>query len=37
MRRAVLASASSQPLLPKLAAIVGPKHVVTDPDILAPP
>ncbi len=36
MRRAVLASASSQPLLPKLAAIVGPKHVVTDPDILAP-
>ncbi len=36
MRRAVLASASSQPLLPKLATIVGPKHVVTDPDILAP-
>jgi len=36
MRRAVLASPSSQPLLPKLAGIVGPKHVVTDPDILAP-
>ncbi len=36
MRRAVLASASSQPLLPKLAAIVGPKQVVTDPDVLAP-
>jgi FAD/FMN-containing dehydrogenase len=35
MRRAVLAT-SSQPLLPKLAGIVGPKHVVTDPDILAP-
>jgi len=36
MRRALLATASSQPLLPKLAAIVGSKHVVTDPDILAP-
>jgi FAD/FMN-containing dehydrogenase len=36
MRRAVLATSSSQPLLPRLADIVGPKHVVTDPDILAP-
>jgi FAD/FMN-containing dehydrogenase len=36
MRRAVLASPSSQPILPALAGIVGPKHVVTDPDILAP-
>jgi FAD/FMN-containing dehydrogenase len=36
MRRAVLASPSSQPLLPRLAAIVGVNHVVTDPDIMAP-
>jgi FAD/FMN-containing dehydrogenase len=35
MRRAILAS-TSQPLLPRLAEIVGPQHVVTDPDILAP-
>ncbi|MCA3564000.1 MAG: FAD-binding oxidoreductase [Methylocystis sp.] len=36
MRRAVLASPASQPLLPRLAGIVGPRHVVTDPDIMAP-
>jgi FAD/FMN-containing dehydrogenase len=36
MRRAVLASPTSQPLLPRLAGIVGPRHVVTDPDIMAP-
>ncbi len=36
MRRAVLASPSSQPLLPALSNIVGPAHVVTDPDVLAP-
>jgi FAD/FMN-containing dehydrogenase len=36
MRRAVLASPSSQPLLPRLAGIVGEKHVVTDADIMAP-
>jgi FAD/FMN-containing dehydrogenase len=36
MRRAVLASPSSQPLLPKLANIVGAKHVITDPDVMAP-
>ncbi|MGL4240907.1 MAG: FAD-binding oxidoreductase [Beijerinckiaceae bacterium] len=36
MRRAVLASPSSQPILPRLAAIVGPKYVVTDPAEMAP-
>jgi FAD/FMN-containing dehydrogenase len=36
MRRAVIASANSLPLLPKLASIVGPKHVITDPDVMAP-
>jgi FAD/FMN-containing dehydrogenase len=36
MRRAVLASPNSQPLLPKLAGIVGAKHVITDPDVMAP-
>jgi FAD/FMN-containing dehydrogenase len=36
MRRAVLASPNSQPLLPKLANIVGAKHVITDPDVMAP-
>jgi FAD/FMN-containing dehydrogenase len=36
MRRAILASANSQPLLPKLASIVGAKHVITDPDVMAP-
>jgi FAD/FMN-containing dehydrogenase len=36
MRRAVLVSPNSQPLLPKLAGIVGAKHVVTDPDVMAP-
>jgi FAD/FMN-containing dehydrogenase len=36
MRRAILASANSQPLLPKLAGIVGAKHVITDPDVMAP-
>jgi FAD/FMN-containing dehydrogenase len=33
MRRAVL---SAQPLLPKLASIVGLNHVVTDPEVMAP-
>ena len=33
MHRAVV---SSQPLLPRLANIVGAKHVVTDPDVMAP-
>jgi FAD/FMN-containing dehydrogenase len=36
MRRATLASPSSQPLLPRLAAIVGAKNVITDPDVMAP-
>jgi FAD/FMN-containing dehydrogenase len=36
MRRAVIASPNSLPLLPKLANIVGAKHVVTDPDVMAP-
>jgi FAD/FMN-containing dehydrogenase len=36
MRRAILASPNSQPLLPKLANIVGAKHVITDPDVMAP-
>jgi FAD/FMN-containing dehydrogenase len=36
MRRAVVSSATSQPLLPRLAGIVGPKYVVTDPDVMAP-
>ena len=36
MRRAMLASPSSQPLLPRLASIVGAKHVITDPDVMAP-
>jgi FAD/FMN-containing dehydrogenase len=36
MRRVVLAQPSSQPLLPRLAAIVGASHVITDPDIMAP-
>ncbi len=36
MRRAVLASVNALPLLPKLAAIVGAKHVITDPDVMAP-
>jgi FAD/FMN-containing dehydrogenase len=36
MRRAILASPTSQPLLPKLAAIVGSNHVVTDPEVMAP-
>ncbi len=36
MRRATLASPSSQPLLPRLAAIVGEKHVITDADVMAP-
>jgi FAD/FMN-containing dehydrogenase len=36
LRRATLAPVSSQPLLPRLAAIVGPKNVITDPDIMAP-
>jgi FAD/FMN-containing dehydrogenase len=33
MRRAII---SSQPLLPRLANIVGAKHVITDPEIIAP-
>jgi FAD/FMN-containing dehydrogenase len=36
LRRAILAPVSSQPLLPRLAAIVGAKNVITDPDIMAP-
>lgn len=36
MRRAILSSPSSQPILPRLAGVVGPKHVITDPDVLAP-
>jgi FAD/FMN-containing dehydrogenase len=36
MRRAVLSSPSSQPMLPRLATIVGPAHVITDPEVLAP-
>jgi FAD/FMN-containing dehydrogenase len=36
MRRAVLASPASEPLLPKLAGIVGPNHVITDPDVMQP-
>jgi FAD/FMN-containing dehydrogenase len=36
MRRAVLASPSSQPVIPRLANIVGTRHVITDPDVMAP-
>jgi len=36
MRRAVIAQPSSQPLLPRLAAIVGASHVITDADVMAP-
>ncbi|MGL4637307.1 MAG: FAD-binding oxidoreductase [Beijerinckiaceae bacterium] len=36
MRRAVIASPTSQPLLPRLAGIVGDKHVITDADVMAP-
>ena len=36
MRRAIIAPVSSQPLLPRLAAIVGQKNVITDPEIMAP-
>jgi FAD/FMN-containing dehydrogenase len=36
MRRATLNAPASQPLLPRLADIVGSAHVVTDPDITAP-
>jgi FAD/FMN-containing dehydrogenase len=35
MRRAVLASPSSQPIIPRLAAIVGPTYVATDPADMA--
>lgn len=36
MRRAVIGNPNGQPLLPKLAQIVGAQHVITDPDIMAP-
>jgi FAD/FMN-containing dehydrogenase len=36
MRRAVLATPNGQPLLPRLAEIVGTKHVVTDPADMQP-
>jgi FAD/FMN-containing dehydrogenase len=36
MRRAILASPSSQPILPRLAAIVGSRYVITDREIMAP-
>jgi FAD/FMN-containing dehydrogenase len=36
MRRAVLSAPSSQPVLPRLATIVGPAHVITDPEVMAP-
>jgi FAD/FMN-containing dehydrogenase len=36
MRRAVIAQPSTQPLLPHLANVVGPKNLVTDPAQMAP-
>jgi FAD/FMN-containing dehydrogenase len=36
LRRAVIAQVSSQPLLPRLAGIVGSKNVITDPSNMAP-